>query len=120
MMPMVFLTIVAAVAEAMRRRKSVAEEKRLPTKSRQPFFQETAELQRRFDLKSPGFQKRLRDVFRVFVAPRPFTQAGGTNVLIRSEFELLHCLFEGCNDWNNRSDGLRFAPVRITASLCHN
>src|SRR5262249_8591638 len=62
----------------------------------------------------------LGDVLRVFVTPRPFTQAGGTNVLIRSELELFHCLFEGCNDWNNRSDRLRFAPVRITASLCHN
>src|SRR5437016_1572688 len=38
-------------------------------------FKTRSRLQRGFDLESPGFQERLRNVFRVFIAPCPFAEA---------------------------------------------
>lgn len=76
-------------------------------------------LQRRLDFEAPGFQQGFRNILRVLVAPCPLTQAGRANVLIRRQLELLHRLFERCNYRDDRPDGLRLAPVRITASLCH-
>jgi hypothetical protein len=76
-------------------------------------------LKGRFDLKSPGFEQGFRDEFRVLIATRPFAQPGGTDVLVRCELVLLHCLFEGCNNWNYRANRLRLAPVRVATTLCH-
>src|SRR6185437_857825 len=76
-------------------------------------------LQRRLDLKAPGLQQRLRDVLRVLVAPRPFAQAGRADVLIGSEFVLLHHLLKGGDGGDYRADRLRLAPVGISTTLCH-
>src|SRR5947209_7219524 len=80
---------------------------------------ELSSLQRRLDFKTPGFQQRLWNIFGVLVTPRPLTQAGRANVLVRGEFEFLHCLFKRSDDWDDRTNRLRLAPVRITASFCH-
>src|SRR5205814_7312236 len=67
-----------------------------------------------------GFQQRLWNVLGVLVAPRPLAQTRRTNILVRREFEFLHGLLERCDDGDYWPDGLRFAPVGISASLCHN
>src|SRR5271166_2838029 len=76
-------------------------------------------LQSGLDLESPSFQKRLRNVLGVLVLSRPFTQTGGTNVLVRLELELLYDLLKLSNSGHYRTDRFRLAPVRIAASLCH-
>ena len=76
-------------------------------------------LQCTFYLEPPGFQQRFGYVFAVFIAASPFAQARGPNVLIRRELEFLHCLLKRCYNGDDRPNGLRFAPVRITASPCH-
>src|ERR1039458_1903396 len=83
---------------------------------RQRFWKEYEEngLQRRFDLKSPCFEKSLRDIFGILVPPSPLTQAGGPDVLIRAEFELPHDLLEGGDGGHNRADGVRAGPTRVS------
>src|SRR6476469_9955518 len=76
-------------------------------------------LQRGLDLESPSLQQGLRNVFRILVATRPFTQSRGALVLLGFELELLHCLFEGGHNGNHRADRLWLSPVRISATLCH-
>src|ERR1019366_6399405 len=76
-------------------------------------------LQRRFDLKSPGLEQRLRDILGILVAPRPLPKTGGPDILVRGQLELLHDLLEGGYSRHNRADGLRLAPVRISTTLCH-
>jgi len=80
---------------------------------------EGVQLQRGFDFEAPGFQKRLGDVLRVLVLPRPFAQPGGADVLIRLEFEFLHHLLKLGDGGHDRADRLGFAPIRIAASFCH-
>jgi len=80
---------------------------------------EGVQLQRGFDFEAPGFQKRLGDVLRVLVLPRPFTQPGGADVLIRLQLEFFHHLFELGDGGDDRANGLGFAPIRIAASFCH-
>jgi hypothetical protein len=46
-------------------------------------------LQRGFNLKTPGFEQSLGNIFRIFVTPRPLTQAGGPDELIRRQLKLL-------------------------------
>src|SRR5271165_2053153 len=76
-------------------------------------------LERGFDFKAPGFQQRFRNVLGVPVTASPFTKPGGTDVLIRCQFELLDNLLEGGDSGHNGPDGLRLAPVWITTTLCH-
>src|SRR5581483_5358526 len=71
-------------------------------------------LQRRFDLESPGFQKRLRDILGILVPAGPLPKTGGPDILIRCELELLDDLFKGGHSRHYRADGLRLAPVRIS------
>src|SRR5271157_1895189 len=76
-------------------------------------------LESRLDFESPSFQQGFWNVLGVLVLARPLAQASGADVLIGLEFEFLHHLLEfgdGGNDWPDR---LRFAPIRIAASLCH-
>src|SRR5271166_3499272 len=76
-------------------------------------------LQSGLDLESPSLQKRLRNVLGVLVLSCPFTQTGGTDVLVGLELELLYDLLEFSNGRHHRTDRFRLAPVRIAASLCH-
>src|SRR5580658_7698105 len=76
-------------------------------------------LQRRFDLKTPGFKKGLRDVLRILVPASPLPEAGGPDVLVRAELELLYNLLEGGHSGHYGTDRLRFAPIRISTTLCH-
>ena len=76
-------------------------------------------LQRRFNLKSPGLEKGLRDVFGVLVAARPLAEASRPDVLVRGQLELLGDLLKRGNCRHNRANGLRFAPVRVSTTLCH-
>src|ERR1700674_3189603 len=69
-----------------------------------------AKLQRRFDLKSPGFQQRFGNVLGVLVAPRPLAQTGGANVLVGRELELFNRLLKRRIHRDYRPDRLRFAP----------
>ena len=78
-----------------------------------------AVLQRRFNLKTPGFEQSLRDIFGIFVAPRPLPQTGGPDELVRGQLELLCDLLEGGDCGYNRANGLWFAPIRISTTLCH-
>src|ERR1017187_1381579 len=52
-------------------------------------------LQRRFDLKPPGLEQRLRDILGILVTPRPLPKTGGPDILVRGQLELLHDLLEG-------------------------
>src|ERR1019366_5191716 len=86
----------------------------------QRFCEENQEgLQRRFDLKPPGLEQRLRDILGILVTPRPLPKTGGPDILVRGQLELLHNLLEGGYSRHNRADGLRLAPVRISTTLCH-
>src|SRR5665213_1163715 len=86
----------------------------------QRFCEENQEgLQRRFDLKPPGLEQRLRDILGILVTPRPLPKTGGPDILVRGQLELLHDLLEGGYSRHNRADGLRLAPVRISTTLCH-
>jgi len=76
-------------------------------------------LERRFDLKSPGFQERLGNVLGVLVLARPLAQSGRANKLVRLKLKLLHHLFKFSDRRDNRSNGFRLSPVRVAASLCH-
>src|SRR5690349_17148996 len=80
---------------------------------------EWPDLQGRFDLKAPGFQEGLGDVFRILITAGPFAQPRGPQVLVRREFELANHLFKFGDRRSNRPNRLRLAPVRISASLCH-
>src|SRR6185437_2935946 len=76
-------------------------------------------LQGRLDLKSPGFRQRFRDVFRVLISARPFPQASGTNVLVRSEFVFLDDLFKRSHCGHDRTDRFGLTPIWIAATFCH-
>src|SRR5215472_19267369 len=76
-------------------------------------------LEGRFNFESPGFQKRFWDVLRILVTARPFAQPCRAEILIWSELELLHRLFERGDNRDHRPNRLRLAPVRIAASSCH-
>src|SRR6185312_1444877 len=76
-------------------------------------------LQRGLDLKSPGLEKRLRDVLRILVSPRPLPQTRGPYVLVRGQLVFLHNLFQRCHRRDNRPNRLRLAPIWISAALCH-
>src|ERR1700749_3668422 len=78
----------------------------------------SSSLQCAFNLKTPGFQKRFGDVFAVLVAACPLAQTSRPDVLIRCQLEFLNSLFKRCNYGDDWPDGLRLAPVRITASPC--
>src|ERR1017187_4015034 len=74
-------------------------------------------LQSGFDLESPGFQKRLGDVFGVLVAACPLPQTSGPQILVRGELVFVHDLFEFGDGRDNGPDRLGLAPVRVSASL---
>src|SRR5579864_227830 len=76
-------------------------------------------LQRGFDFKTPGFQKRLGDVLRVLIAAGPLAQTSRAQILVGREFVLAHNLFEFGDGWGNGPNRLRLAPVWISASLGH-
>ena len=76
-------------------------------------------LQSRLNLKAPGFKERLRNVLGILVPTGPLAQTGRPDVLIRGELELLDDLFEGGHGGDNRADGLRLAPIRISSTFCH-
>jgi len=76
-------------------------------------------LQRRFNLETPCFEQGFRDILGILVPASPFPQTGGSNELVRAEFELLHNLLEGGHCGYNRPNGLRLAPIRISTTLCH-
>src|ERR1700683_1517996 len=76
-------------------------------------------LQRGFDLKTPSLEERFRDILRILVAPGPFAQPCGTNILIGGQLKFLDYLFERSDSRDYRAYRLRLAPVRITTSFCH-
>jgi hypothetical protein len=76
-------------------------------------------LQSGFDLEAPCFKQRLRNVLGVLIAPSPLPQTGRAQVLIRGKLVLPHDLLKLGNSGDNRPDGLRLTPVRISATLSH-
>ena len=84
-----------------------------------PYDEESLRLQSGFDFETPGFEERLGDIFGILVAASPLTQTGGAKVLVRGELVFAHDLLklgDGGDDW---ADGLGLAPVRISATFCH-
>jgi hypothetical protein len=77
------------------------------------------DLQRRLDLKSPGFQKRLGNILGILVPARPLPEAGGPDVLVWSKLKFLDDLFEGGHSGYHRANWLRLSPIRISTTLCH-
>ncbi len=78
-----------------------------------------AGLQRGLDLEAPGFQEGLGDVLGILVAAGPLAQAGRPEVLVGRKLVLAHNLLEFGDGGGNRADGLRLAPVGISATLGH-
>jgi len=76
-------------------------------------------LQSRLDLKAPGLEQGLGDVFGVLVAPGPLAEAGGADVLVGGELVLLDDELKAGDGGDDRADGLRLAPVWVAAALCH-
>jgi hypothetical protein len=76
-------------------------------------------LERGLDLESPGFEQRLRDVFRVLIATGPLAQARRAQVLVGRQLVFAHNLLKFGNGRGNRPDRLRLTPVRISSSLGH-
>jgi uncharacterized delta-60 repeat protein len=72
-----------------------------------------------FDFETPGFQERLGDVFRIFVAACPLAQAGGAQILVGGELVLAHDLLKFGDGGDDRPDRLGLAPVGISATLRH-
>jgi len=98
-------------------RKDCGQQKRRPKAAS---LLELAEvLQRRFNLKSPGLEKGLRDVFGVLVTARPLAEASRPDVLVRGQLELLGDLLERGDCRHNRANRLGLSPVRVSTTLCH-
>src|SRR5580658_11342845 len=76
-------------------------------------------LERGFDLESPSFKQRLRDVLRILVAPSPLAQTGGAQILVWREFVFADHLLELGNSRSDGPDRFGLTPVRISASLSH-
>lgn len=79
----------------------------------------SSSLQRALNFETPGFEQWFGDILAVFISTSPLAQTSRPNVLIRCQLEFLHCLLKGRNNGDDWPDGLRLAPVRITASPCH-
>jgi hypothetical protein len=76
-------------------------------------------LQGRFDFKAPSLEQRLGNVLGILVPAGPFAQPGRPEILVRRELVLVHNLLEFRNGGCHWPDGLRLAPVRVSASLSH-
>src|SRR5215471_16548406 len=79
----------------------------------------SSNLQCGLDLKAPGFQKRLRNVLRILIPACPLSQTSRPQILVGGELVFPHNLLEFSNRWGDGANGLRFTPVWISASLCH-
>src|SRR5438045_2804140 len=102
-----------------RRASNLSAKLKGPLSRATPFSAVTRLLERGFDLESPRFQKRFRDVLRVLVAACPFSQTSGAQVLVGGKLVLPHDLLKFGNGRGDRPDGLRLTPVWISASLSH-
>lgn len=76
-------------------------------------------LQSTLNFKTPGFKEGFWYVLAVFISARPLAEASRPDVLIRRQLEFLDCLLKGGDNGDDWPDGLRLAPVWITASPCH-
>src|SRR5271157_6054388 len=76
-------------------------------------------LQSGFDFKTPSFQQGLGNVLGILVAPRPFPQPRGPQILVWGELILVHNLLEFRDGGRDRADRLGLAPVGVSASLSH-
>jgi len=76
-------------------------------------------LQSGFDFEAPGFEERLGDVFGILVAAGPLAQPCGAQILVGSELVFADDLLKLGDGGDNWANGLGLAPVRISATLCH-
>jgi hypothetical protein len=72
-----------------------------------------------FDLEPPSFQQGLRNVLGILVTPCPLAKASRTEVLVGSQLVLTNDLLKLSYRRGDGPDWLRLAPIRISASLCH-
>ena len=76
-------------------------------------------LQSRLDFKTPGFEQRLGNVLGVLVPARPFAKPGRAQILIWRKFVFVHDLLEFGYRRSDWADGLRLAPIGVSASFGH-
>jgi hypothetical protein len=111
--------LFSPMAEANTKSARPDKQKRHPQAALLVIRQKKKGLQRGFNLKTPGLEEGLRDILGILVPACPLPQAGGPDVLVRAELELLDDLLEGGHCGYNRTNGLRLAPIRISTTLCH-